>query len=320
MSNEKKSVSTPQTDKKIWDFNGKRKVFLIVSLSLIAITILATFILKIDVAIEFKGGTIITYKYSGEINDKDIQSTIQEIVGSSVKTSIGENIGTGDMNITVSFTSSEGLTVERQAEITNALQSKFPDANLELSDSNDVSPTSGKEFFLKCLVAVLLSIVVLIIYIAFRFRKIGGFSAGVCAITALCQDLVLVYGSFIICGFEINSNFMAVILTILGYSINNTIVIYDRIRENTPLMPKASLAELVNASCTQSWTRSIRTTITTVATMIIVTIVVAINGYTSLLSFTVPLIFGMTLGTYSSLCVAPMLWVWWNERKAKKQA
>ena len=272
MSNEKKSVSTPQTDKKICDFNSKRKVFLIVSLSLIAITILATFILKIDVAIEFKGGTIITYKYSGEINDKDIQTTIEEIVGSSVKTSIGENISTGDMNITVSFTSSEGLTVERQAEITDVLQSKFPDSNLELSDSNDVSPTSGKEFFLKCLVAVLLSAVVLIIYIAFRFRKIGGLSAGVCAITALCQDLVLVYGSFIICGFEINSNFMAVILTILGYSINNTIVIYDRIRENTPLMPNASLAELVNASCTQSWTRSIRTTITTVTTMIIVTL------------------------------------------------
>lgn len=318
---EKKKQSSPATApniKKVRDFCGTRKVFLIISLSLVAITILATFILKINVAIEFKGGTILNYKYSGEIDENAVRSSVEEIIGTTVKTNAGQNISTGDANITISFTSKNGLTAERQAEITDMLQEKYPKSAIELVDSNDVAPSSGREFFLKCLVAVILSAVVLIIYIAFRFKKIGGLSAGVCAIIALCQDLVLVYGSFIICGFEINSNFMAVILTILGYSINNTIVIYDRIRENRQIMPKAELKELVNLSCTQSLTRSIRTTITTVATMLIVTIVVAVNGYTSLLSFTVPLIFGMALGAYSSLCVAPMLWVWHNERKLSK--
>lgn len=317
MSEKKKQTSSPNV-KKVRDFCGTRKVFLIISLSLIAVTILATFILKINVAIEFKGGTILNYKYAGEIDENEIKTSIEQVIGTAVKTNIGQNISTGESNITISFTSKNGLTADRQAEITDMIQEKYPDSNVELIDSNDVAPSSGREFFFKCLVAVILSAVVLIIYIAFRFKKIGGLSAGVCAVIALCQDLVLVYGSFIICGFEINSNFMAVILTILGYSINNTIVIYDRIRENRQIMPNAKLQELVNLSCTQSLTRSIRTTITTVATMLIVTIVVALKGYTSLLSFTVPLIFGMTLGAYSSLCVAPMLWVWHNERKEKK--
>lgn len=317
MNEKKKQTSSPNV-KKVRDFCGTRKVFLIISLSLIAVTILATFILKINVAIEFKGGTILNYKYSGEIDENEIKTSIEQVIGTAVKTNIGQNISTGESNITISFTSKNGLTADRQAEITDMIQEKYPDSNVELIDLNDVAPSSGREFFFKCLVAVILSAVVLIIYIAFRFKKIGGLSAGVCAVIALCQDLVLVYGSFIICGFEINSNFMAVILTILGYSINNTIVIYDRIRENRQIMPNAKLQELVNLSCTQSLTRSIRTTITTVATMLIVTIVVALKGYTSLLSFTVPLIFGMTLGAYSSLCVAPMLWVWHNERKEKK--
>lgn len=321
MSETKKASGTPNKNntgnKKVLDFCSKRKIFLIISLSLIVITILATFILKINVAIEFKGGTIITYKYSETINESEIKSIVEEIVNTPVKINAGENIGTGEKNITISFTSKEGLSAEKQSEITDTIQEKFSESELSLLDSTDVSPSSGREFFLKCMVAVILSAIVLIIYIAFRFKKIGGLSAGVCAVIALCQDLILVYGSFIICGFEINSNFMAVILTILGYSINDTIVIYDRIRENKQLMPKAKLAELVNLSCTQSLTRSIRTSVTTVSTMLIVTIVIALNGYTSLLSFTVPLIFGMTLGAYSSLCVAPMLWVWWNERKNK---
>ena len=104
------------------------------------------------------------------------------------------------------------------------------------------------------------------------------------------------------------------------YSINNTIVIYDRIRENRTLFPKASLNELINMGCTQSLKRSIRTSITTIGTMIIVSIVVLASGYTSLLSFSVPLIFGLISGTYSSLFVAPVTWSWWkgNEKKKSK--
>ena len=159
-----------------------------------------------------------------------------------------------------------------------------------------------------------------IIYIAIRFRNIGGWSAGVCSVFALLHDILVAVTVTILFGFEFNSNLVAVILTILGYSINNTIVIYDRIREDRKLMPKASLDELINVSCTQSLTRSIRTSITTISTMLIVTIVVLIKGYDSLLSFSVPLMFGLISGTYSSLFVAPVTWSWWKNKQAKKSS
>ncbi|MDE5834001.1 MAG: protein translocase subunit SecF, partial [Ruminococcus sp.] len=214
--------------------------------------------------------------------------------------------------------SEDGLNVDRQVAMTQALQEKFPDSNIELFDSTDVSPSSGREFLLKCLVAVIFAAVVVIIYIAIRFRKIGGWSAGVCSVLALLHDLIVALAVSVLFGFEFNSNTVAVILTILGYSINNTIVIYDRIRENQKLMPKASLNELINAGCSQSLTRSIRTSITTISTMLIVTIVVVISGYTSLLTFSVPLMFGLISGTYSSIFVAPVTWSWWKARTANK--
>ena len=132
------------------------------------------------------------------------------------------------------------------------------------------------------------------------------------------MDILVAFTTTIVCGFNIDSNIVAVILTILGYSINNTIVIYDRIRENRKLMPKATLNELINVSCTQSLTRSIRTSITTIGTMLIVTIVVMVTGYDSLLSFSVPLMCGLISGTFSSLFVAPVTWSWWKNKAANK--
>lgn len=139
----------------------------------------------------------------------------------------------------------------------------------------------------------------LVIYIAIRFKNIGGWLAGVCAIAALLHDCIIVYGTFIICHMSINANFMAVVLTILGYSINNTIVIYDRIRENETLYRKSkSRNEIVNMSINQSLTRSINTSITTIVAMLAVTIVAAIYGVTSIISFSLPMMIGMIAGAY----------------------
>ena len=264
------------------------------------------------------GGTMITYDYTGEIDTNQAEKIVGDIVNVPVSVRKGESIDSGGKQIIVSFTSEQGLNVDRQVEMTNALQTEFPDSNISLFDSTDVSPSSGREFLLKCLIAVIFAAVIVIIYIAVRFRHIGGWSAGVCSVFALLHDLLVAIAISVILGFEFNSNTVAVILTILGYSINNTIVIYDRIRENQKLMPKATLNELINAGCSQSMTRSIRTSITTIATMLIVTIVVAISGYSSLLTFSVPLMFGLISGTYSSLFVAPVTWSWWKAREAKK--
>ena len=309
-------VSTPE---KVYKFCSKKKLILGVIITVLVVFIAGAIIRGIHLAIEFKGGTLITYTYQGEINTNDVASTVKDIVGSTVTVRTGESLDSGGKQVTISFTSDQGLTADRQTELTTALREKFTDNDLVIYDSNDVNPASGREFLLKCFIAVLFAAFVVIIYIAIRFRNIGGWSAGICSIFALCLDIFVAFTTTIVCGFSIDSNIVAVILTILGYSINNTIVIYDRIRENRKLMPKASLNELINVSCTQSLTRSIRTSVTTIGTMLIITIVVLATGYKSLLSFSVPLMMGLISGTFSSLFVAPVTWSWWKNKSAAKK-
>lgn len=306
--------------KKVYDFCAKKKVILGILIGVLAALVIGIIARGVDLAIEFKGGTIISYTYQGDVDTKAVSDTVKSIVNTSITVRNGESLDSDAKQITISFTSNEGLTADRQTELTNALRENFADNDFALYDSNDVAPTSGREFLLKCLVAVIFAAIVVIIYIAIRFRNIGGWSAGVCSVFALLHDILVAVTVTILFGFEFNSNLVAVILTILGYSINNTIVIYDRIREDRKLMPKASLDELINVSCTQSLTRSIRTSITTISTMLIVTIVVLIKGYDSLLSFSVPLMFGLISGTYSSLFVAPVTWSWWKNKQAKKSS
>ena len=216
-----------------FDFIGKRKLFFTISIVLVAFSILSTFIFGVDLDIQFKGGTIITYVYDGDLDCDSFVNDAKEILGGAgVKYTTGVDFSSGKSNIQLSLTSTSGLSSDKQFELTNALTEKYAENNIDLIESSDVSPSSGREFFLKCIVAVILSSIVLIIYIAVRFKKIGGWLAGICAIIALLHDCIIVYGTFIVCGMPINANFMAVVLTILGYSINNTIVIYDRIRED----------------------------------------------------------------------------------------
>ena len=315
---QKESVSTPA---KVYNFCSKKKLILGVVIAVLLVFIGAAIIRGIHLAIEFKGGTLITYTYQGDINTNEVADAVKDIVGSTVTVRTGESLDSGGKQVTISFTSDQGLTADRQTELTSALREKFASNDLVIYDSNDVNPSSGREFLLKCFIAVLFAAFIVIIYIAIRFRNIGGWSAGVCSIFALCLDIFVAFTTTIVCGFSIDSNIVAVILTILGYSINNTIVIYDRIRENRNLMPKASLNELINVSCTQSLTRSIRTSLTTIGTMLVITIVVLATGYKSLLSFSVPLMMGLISGTFSSLFVAPVTWSWWkNKSDAKKKS
>ena len=303
------------------DFIGHRKIYFIISAVMVAVSILATFVLGADLDIQFKGGTIITYVYDGEIDGNAFAADAKEILGGTgVNYTTGVDFSTGKNNIQLSLISTDGLSSDKQFELTNSLSEKYAANNLELIESSDVSPSSGKEFFLKCIVAVILSSIVLILYIAVRFRKIGGWLAGICAIIALLHDCTIVYGTFIVCGMSINANFMAVLLTILGYSINDTIVVYDRVRENTRLYGKSkNRNEIVNLSINQCLTRSLNTSITTVMAMLTVTIVSAVCGVTSIISFSLPVMIGMIAGTYSSVCFTTPLWAFFEDKKSGRQ-
>ncbi|MBR3679275.1 MAG: protein translocase subunit SecF [Oscillospiraceae bacterium] len=319
MSKNNKSNNSYTANVKVRDFYGTRKVFFIISIVLVAVSILSSFIFGVGISIEFKGGTIADYSYTGTVNENDLASAAKDVLGTNVRVQLGETF-TGDTSasFTVSFSMDEPFTVELQDELMKTFTEKYPDSEIELLQCNDVAASAGKNFFGKCIVAASFAAIVLILYIAWRFKKISGWSAGLFAVVTLLHDLTTVYGAFVICGFEIDSNFMAVILTILGYSVNDTIVIYDRIRENQQLMPQNTpLVELVNTSLSQTMRRTIRTSITTITTMLIVTILAAIKGVDSILSFSIPLMIGMMVGCYSSLCFAPMLWTSWKTRKAE---
>ncbi len=306
-------------NKKVYDIAGKKKIWFIASLAIIVAIILLSIFKGVEIAIEFKGGTIISYSYEGEADITSKQSDIEDYLKTPVTIQEGENLANDSKSFSISFSSDDGLSAEEQSGLTALLKEKFPDNKLEVLDSNDVNPTSGREFFTKCLIAAVIAAILIIVYIGIRFKQISGWSAGACAIIALIHDLIFAFGTFVVLGYEINSNFIAVILTILGYSVNDTIVIYDRIRENRKLMPNADVTELVNVSTSQSLRRSIRTSITTVSTMLIVSIVAYVYGVTSILSFSIPIMVGMIAGTYSSMCIASSIWVWWNERKSSKK-
>jgi SecD/SecF fusion protein len=294
---------------------NKNKLMLI-SLAAVLISIGSTFILGANLDIQFKGGTLISYVYDGDIDVSKFSETARDSLGGlNFNTTTGTDFTTGKNKIRLSLLTSDGLGADAQSALTESLQTVFPENNLTVIESSDISPSSGREFFLKCIVAVLLSFIVLVIYIALRFKKIGGILAGLCGIIALLHDCIIAYGTFIILGMSIDANFIAVVLTILGCSINNTIVIYDRVRENAELYgKKKKLGEIIDLSTNQSFTRCIYTSLTTVISMICVAIVATSMNVTSILSFAIPMIVGMTAGTYSSIALTCP--VWYSIRKA----
>ncbi len=298
-----------------FDFIGKRKIFFIIPIVIAVITIITALIAGVPVDIEFKGGTMLTYSYTGDIDTKGIQTTVEAMNLGTVGVTTGSAFGTDLETVQISFSSDEGLTADVQANVTDTLVAAYPDNTLELVNSQDVNPSSGFSFFLKCFVAVIFSFVLLVIYIAFRFKNIGGWSAGVFAIVALAHDVFMVFAAFVFLRLPIDANFMAVILTILGYSINSTIVMFDRVRENRKLYgKKMTIPELVNVSINQTLGRSIKTTITTGVAVLSMCVVALICGVESIVSFVLPLFVGLLAGAYSSVFISGPLWTMWKTR------
>lgn len=302
---------------KPFDFVGKKNIFLTISAILISGIILSSIIFGVLMDIQFKGGSIITYSYTGEMNFDEVTSFVEKTISEEV--SISEKKGiSGKDSFDIVLASDEGLSADLQSKLSDAMKSEYG-TQIELLNNSSVDPTIGKEFFLKGIAAVALASVILITYIAFRFKKINGLSAGVTAVLALVHDVIMVFGAFIVFRIPIGDNFIAVVLTILGYSINDTIVIYDRIRENKKIYGKdLSINQLVNKSINESMTRTINTSIATISTMIVVCVVSMIAGVTSIVSFALPMIIGMISGTYSTVFIAGPLWVMWQNHKDKK--
>ena len=303
---------------KIWniDFYSRRKIYFVLSLVLIAATILGSLVLGVNLDIQFKGGALISYSYTGEIDKGTFQQSAEAVLGQKISLQEVTDIATGTKSFVISLATSEGLNAEKQAELAAALSQQYKENNLATASISVVNPTIGREFLAKSLTAVAFASLLMVVYVSLRFKKIGGWSAGITAVVALVHDLIMVFAVFVFFRISLNANFIAVCLTILGYSLNDTLVIYDRVRENKRIYGSAMpIEQLMNLSLNQSFTRSLMTSITTVCAMVVVSAVAMLYNVTSILSFSFPMIIGMVSGCYSSLCIATMLWVIWQKKK-----
>lgn len=297
---------------------SKRKTFLSISGAILALVLVCSLVLGVSMDIQFKGGAMITLGYEGEIDLGGVQAVAEQALGSGVSLQTGENAATGEHSLTITLPGADTVDTAELAGLMTGLEEGYAANAFEQLSMSNVNPTIGKEFLAKSLVAVLAAIVLILIYIAIRFRKIGGLPAGVMAVIALINDLIVVFGVFVILRIPLNGNFIAAMLTILGYSINDTVVMYDRIRENRSLFgSRMPFDEMVNLSVNQSLRRSINTTVTTCLALCTICVVAVLFGLDSIFTFALPLMVGMISGVYTSLFITTSLWVYWEGGKKK---
>ncbi len=299
------------------DFNKTLKPALIIYTAIFVIGVIWAAIFGVKLDINFSGGAKVSYSYTGEIADSDIKAIADKQLGNEYSFSKSTSLAGDTQTFEIALSGKNALSAEKQEALTKALNEKFKSNNIELYNSNSVSPTIAGSFFAKSLVAVLLTALFVVIYVGIRFRKIGGVSAAMTALLALIFDVLITFFTCVFFRLQIDSNYIAVVLTMLGYSLNDTIVIYDRIRENEKFNPEMEIGELVNLSVNKVTIRNIVTTVTTILAVATIVVVSEIFGLTSLRTFAIPMLFGLLSGSISSIFISGPVWVIWKRHKAK---
>ncbi len=302
---------------KNFNFIANRKWFLWVSIGLLLIGLICNIVMGVELDIDFKGGTLFKYSYEGVLDSKAAEDFIHTKFAEA-EVDVDENGESGLKTIVVSL--AREVDVETQTTFIDSLKKQFPSNNIKEIETNSLQPSYGKTFFLKCCVAIALASLFLVIYVGLRFRRIGGFSAGIMALIALLHDILIAYFVFVVFRIPLNDNFVAVVLTILGYSLNDTIVIYDRIRENRAKMDKKTgIDEIVNVSLHQSFGRTLNTTICTFIAIATVAVIALIFSMDAIVSFALPMTFGVVAGFFSSTFLCTPMWALWVKQSEKRK-
>lgn len=276
-----------------------RKIFFAVSVVLICIGLAAMAFnanagrgaLNWDV--EFTGGTSMELDMGAEFENDTLEDIVREVTGQT-SPQIQQVIGTNSVGIKL-----QSIDSEMRVALMDAVTKEYPDA--ELTEANDISGTVSGEMQQAAIKATLIACVAMLLYISLRFRD---FRAGGSAIIALIHDVLIVLAAYAVLRIPVNQSFIAVLLTILGYSVNSTIVIFDRIRENKSAFQTGHAAEKINKSVSQTLARSINTSLTTLFTIGAIYIL----GVQSIKEFSLPLIVGIVAGAYSSICISGSVW------------
>ncbi|MGF7145211.1 preprotein translocase SecF subunit [Anaerotaenia torta] len=316
----KEIAVTPEMykEKHILPFYAKRKIYFIISISIMLIGIAFIFINKgVQLDIQFKGGAMLKYSYTGEMDAEKAADVASEKLGRPVTTQITEDISTGEQRLILNIAGNYGVEAAAQGEFDSYLKEAFPGSELKLAESSMVEPFFGKRFLRNGIISILLASALVLLYVWIRFKMIGGLAAGAMALVALFHDVLVVFFVCVIFRIPIGESFVAVALSIIGYSINDTIVIYDRIRENSKIYIGYPLEAVTDLSITQSMMRSINTNVAVMLSVSLVYILATANNISSIQSFALPMAIGSISGCYSTICIAGPLWVMWKKKKGE---
>ena len=291
-----------------------RKIWLSISSILVILSIVFVGAWGLDLGIEFTGGSLLEVKFNAERPaNTDVAAALSDLdLGGEIVVQ-----STGAQNMLIRF---QVIEEDTHQQIVSKLEELYPE-NIQEERFEAIGPAIGEELKTKAFEAIALVIIAIVLYVAWAFRKVSwpvkSWKYGVIAIIALVHDIVIVLGVFAILGkyfgVEVGLPFVAALLTILGYSVNDSIIVFDRIRENLGRLVKTNFESIVNRSVNETLSRSINTSVTT----LIVLLMVFFFGGASIKFFVLALVIGILVGTYSSIFLASPLLVIFEKWKKK---
>lgn len=297
-------------ENKTFSFVKHFKLFLVISAILVVVGVAGLVTLPFGVNlfnmdVDFLGGVTMTFDMGEAVDSVDVEGIAKDVLDS--KLSSVTTAGTEGTQVVV-----KSLYVENEVrdDLVQALKETYPDVTVVSSSS--VSASVSNDLRNSAILSAVVAVLCMLVYIAIRFD----FSSGLAAVIALCHDLLVMLSCYIIFRIPFNVNFIAAALTILGYSINATIVVFDRARENQRANPRADFRDVMDKSIWQTMSRSINTTLTTLLPIVLILIM----GVTSIRNFCWPLFVGVVAGCYSSVCISGNVWVRLKGKKLRKKA
>ncbi len=290
------------------DFIGNRRKAYLLSLIIIIAGVFSLAIFGLNLGIDFAGGTVLQLTLGEDLAMEEIEAALEpfdELEGAAIQVIQGRDMA-GEPTEEGVIIRGPIMTEERRDALIAEFQNRFPEMNPGDIRVESVGAVIGGELTRQALLSLFVAILAMVAYITFRFE----FRFAVATIAALLHNIIIVLGIFSILQMEINVPFVAAILTVFGYSVNDTIVIMDRIRENIKNRKRSEYAEVVNQSINQSLMRSINTSLTTL--FVLTALLFGFHyfiGSLDLIVFVIALIMGVFIGTYSSIFIASPLWL-----------
>ena len=292
-----------------YDFMGKKKFTIWVSTIAILICLGSLFLFGgLKYGVDFAGGVMIQIKFSKAMDVSEIRNTLEAM---GLKDAMVQNFG-GENEFLIRIEKSSEDFEEVSKKIQTSLRERFKDQSLEIRRVEVVGPKVGKDLKTKAIWAVGLALLGILIYVAWRFKEVA---YGLGGIVALFHDIIITYGAISIANIEYSLNILAVILTIIGFSINDTIVIFDRVRENTKKIKKESLSNIFNISINETLGRTILTS----GTVMMVVLILFFFGGPVIHDFTFAMIVGLISGTYSTVYIASPVVLFWEEHISSRR-